>query len=311
MIYEKKRSIPWFTIFIALICTGMYSAFLYFKWNNIQDHVLYSNLGAPSSIEIYQGKFWGVFLNSFVHSQLPLFLLSITGIFILGNFIERKTGFLTLFILGFLASTLTSLIQLGLSGDAGIGMTGANFFFASYIYARSIKDESFRMNYRGLVMLIAAFILISSLITNYYFDTNFGIESMASGLILGSFIGFFVGARYKFASYSFVLITFGLLSTSLFYSPWSVKWNLSQAYAAHEINDYQKAKYYYHEVKNITKQDGIADHNLLLIEIDELSEEAFETHKKGNYIKAHSIYNKILNLDHNNQWAKDQINKLP
>lgn len=289
----------------------MYSVFIYLKWNHVQDHVLYSNLGAPSSIEIYQGKYWGVFLNSFLHNQWYMLLLSLIGVIYFGSYIEKKTGFITLFILGLLASTLTSLVQLGFSGDAGIGMTGANFFFMSYIYGRSIKDYSFKMKYRGFVMLVGIYILVLSIITNYYFDTNFGIESMMSGLILGSIIGYFVGARYKIASYSFVLIILGLTIPTLFYSPWSAKWNLSKAYIAYEANDYKMAKYYFKEVKKVTKHSGIADDNLRLIKIEELSEKAFGIHEKGNYLKAHEIYDEILKLDNNNQWAKDQIDKLP
>jgi membrane associated rhomboid family serine protease len=292
----------------------MYISYVYFFLQHKLDHEIYELLGAPATLKLYQGQYWGVCINSFLHNAWQLLVFNLIGILYLGSYIERRTSFLTLGILGLLASIITSIVQFTLTDNAGIGMTGVNYFLLSYIYGRSFKDESFKMEFRHATMLVGLAFLALFIFTNSMTSINFGITSMVTGLIFGSITGLLVGARNKIASYSFVLISLIGLSTTLFYAPWSVEWNFYMGLEYYKKGDLEKAKYYYNQTLLIDSKyysSDSSEENLLIIEIEKLSNEAFELHQNGEYIKAHGLYDEILKLDPDNQYAKEQIDILP
>jgi membrane associated rhomboid family serine protease len=308
---KRGPSLPWFTILIALLCVGIYFWQLYLATTGHVYVEIYDQLGAPEAFKLYQGQYWGVCFNSFLHSAWQLLLFNLIGILYLGTYIERRTNFLTLGILGLLASIITSLVQFTLTDNAGIGMTGVNYFLLSYIYGRSFKDATFKMEFRNAIMLVGLAFIALFIFTNSMNWTNFGIRSMVAGLVFGSITGFLAGFRNKIASYSFVFLSLIGLSTTLFYAPWSIEWNLYKAQEYYNNDNFEKAKYYYNQTLLIEPNYYSSIQNLLMIEIEELSDKAFDLHENEEYIQAHKIYDEILKLDPNNDWAKEQIDILP
>ncbi|NRA12071.1 MAG: rhomboid family intramembrane serine protease, partial [Crocinitomicaceae bacterium] len=297
---KKGQSIPWFTFLIASLCVGMYFWQYYLKLTDHFSAEKYEQLGAPTTLKLYQGQYWGICFNSFLHTAWQLLIFNLIGILYLGSYIERRTNFITLFILGLLASILTSIVQFTLTDNAGIGMTGVNYFLLSYISARSFKDESFKMEFRNPLMIVGLAFIALFIFTNWMTWTNFGVRSMIAGLVFGSITGFLVGARYKMASYSFVFISLIGLSSTLLYAPWSMQWNLYMAHENYNNDNFKKAKYYYNETLLIDPDNSISKDNLLIIEIEELSDKAFSVHENNEYVKAHKIYDEILKLEPGN-----------
>ena len=308
---SKIKSIPWFTLLIVLTCLAMFFGFVYMSQHIHDSIVIYEKIGAPPSLKIYQGQYWGVFLNSFLHHKPEFLTVNLIGIIIFGSFIERRTNFYTLFILGFIASISTSLVQLTLTGDAGIGMIGVNFYFASYIKGRSLFDDYFKMKYAFSINALIFAILVWACFMNYYYYGNFGVESMTSGIIFGFITGFLVGIRKKWLSYAFALTLLLGLSSILFYAPWSLQWNLFKAYEAHKIGDYKNAKHYYNNAIEIHEYCSSAHNNLRLIKIDEMCDAAYKVHESKDYLRANEMYQEILEIDPENKWVKEQIKKLP
>lgn len=274
-------------------------------------NIEYSHFGAPYAVQIYQGQYWGVFSNSFLHTNIYHLVLNLIGLWILGSFIEKRIKLLNFILLGLFASTVTSIAQLALSDDAGLGLTGVNFFFISYIITKSFNNEVFAIRAK-YIYLISAFIGIGiAFYLNEYYSFNIGIEAMIAGLIYGSIIGLSTFSANK-AVPTLISITLLIISSiTLFYAPWSAEWNYFKGYSAHEKGDYEDAKMYYKEAVAINPSHHTSLENLKYISIDEISEMALQAHKEEKYMLARKLYERVIKLDPNNQWAKQNLAKLP
>lgn len=274
-------------------------------------NIEYSHFGAPYAVQIYQGQYWGVFSNSFLHTNIYHLVLNLIGLWILGSFIEKRIKLFNFILLGLFASTVTSIAQLALSDDAGLGLTGVNFFFISYIITKSFNNEVFAIRAK-YIYLISAFIGIGiAFYLNEYYSFNIGIEAMIAGLIYGSIIGLSTFSANK-AVPTLISITLLIISSiTLFYAPWSAEWNYFKGYSAHEKGDYEDAKMYYKEAVAINPSHHTSLENLKYISIDEISEMALQAHKEEKYMLARKLYERVIKLDPNNQWAKQNLAKLP
>lgn len=306
----KQLKKPIFTAILTLTCLIIYFLFQYY-YDSKNVNIEYSHFGAPYAVQIYQGQYWGVFSNSFLHTNLYHLILNLIALWILGAFIERRVGLVHFILLGLFASTVTSMAQLALSDDAGIGLTGVNYFFISYIMTKSFKNDLFAIRAKYMYLIIALLGIGSALYLNSYQNFNIGIEAMIAGLIYGTIIGL-----STFSSKKIIPIVVGLIllissSITLFYAPWSAEWNYFKGYSAHEKGDYENAKMYYKEAISINPSHHISLENLKYISIDEISDMALQAHKEEKYLLARKLYERVIKLDPNNQWAKQNIAKLP
>lgn len=308
---EIKRSIPWFTSLIVLLCIGMYISYEYLESLHHPDLEIYNKLGAPASLRIYEGQYWGVFWNSFLHNRIDLLIPNVIAVFLLGSYIERKSNFFNLFALGLLASTTTSIVQFTLTDNPGIGMTGVNLFFLSYIIGRGLVNDEFKMRFRFFYLVITLTILATSIVLNMNYNANIGTLSMISGLIFGFFLGILAVPKWKYLSKTFGILLFISLCTTLYYAPWSAEWNLFKAYKAMNKEDIEQAKHFYREVIIISPGNENALENLRIIKIDELCDTALKVHQNKDYLKARELYDEILEIDPNNEWVKQQKRLLP
>jgi len=307
----KRSPIPWLTILITIISIGMFGVFHYFAANDTPTIVLYNKFGAPSTLEIYRGQYWGVIWNSFLHTRIELLGLNILGIWIFAHYIERRLKFIHLIFLVLFASFITTIIQFTLTDNAGIGFSGINYFLFAFILGRSIFDLEFRLKFRYLILVVLCGMLGWCYYQNHNSGWNIGVESMWAGLFIGFIIGLTTSFNRKiWSSILYITIVTGL-SYTLVYAPWSAEWNVYKAFELHSKYDLQNAKKHYKKALEIDPKNQMAKENLFIIKIDELSDLAYKIHKNKNYIEARTYYDEILKLDPNNTWAKEQIKKLP
>lgn len=307
----NQYSFPWLTSILSVISIAIFILFQIYQQDNTPLFKSYSELGAPYAIQIYHGQYWGVFTNSFFHLNYIHLAINLSGLWILGAYLERRLSIFKFFLLGLIASIITSCIQLALTNDAGIGLSGVNLFFLGFILGKSIKSKEFELRNRYLLLLITIIGLSVALYLNLYHNFLLSLEAMTSGLI----IGFIFGLLSIFKS-NLPIIIFGksIISLSiitLFYSPWSAEWNYSKGYTAHEIGNNSEAKKYYTKAIEINPQHSVSKENLRLIEIDELSDKAFDAHENEKYLEAKKHYEDLLKIDPENNWAKENISKLP
>lgn len=301
-------SFPKFTFMLSALTLGS-SLFYIFGSNKIlPSSELLRRMGAPNAIYIYSGEFWGVFTNSFTHSNIILLLLNSLGLWILGAFFERRSGWLKLFLLGSFASIACSAIQLTISGDPGIGMTGVNYYMLGYLTIYSIRNPNYEFPLRNLALAIGLVGPIIVVIANTYFNANIGLESIIAGFLLGIFFAF-IRSKAMRGLIAACILSFSI--GSIFYAPWNAQWNFTRAIQHHAKQEINQAEYYYLQTLDCKPTHQDAQENLLQISIDKLADEAYELHIKEEYRAAGEKYREILQLDPQNKWAKAQLNKLP
>ena len=308
MIKKEQHKIPWTTIFISLIIIGVSFIFLFYS-ETVDPRKLYSEIGAPYAIQIYQGQYWGVLTNSFIHIDYIHLGINLIGFIIFSTLVERKIGATKTFLLIIIASIITSSTQLTLTDDAGLGFDGINFLLFSYLLTRSLLKSEFKFPYRFVFLLGATLIIIVSYYINTTEDKNYGVEAMLTGLIAGLIFGLISKSKIAISLFSVILII-GCYS-SLISAPWSSEWNYSQGYKYHDANNFHQAKKYYNEALKIDPNHSVSRENLRIILIEELSDIALLAHENEDYIKAREYYEKIIKIDSNNSWAIENMDKLP
>jgi membrane associated rhomboid family serine protease len=308
---QRNFKFPWFTLNLALLCIAL------FFWINTISHFgkvsqeTYSLFGAPYSIEIYQGQFWGLITNSFIHVLWYHLAINIVGLFVFGAFAERRLSWHKLFLFGLVASFVTSAFQLTFSDDAGIGLSGVNYALFGFIFVKSQHDTRFHVKLKYVMFMLMFIIVLICFYMNYLANWNIGLAAMISGFVWGILVGNYIEYRTKFFSGMALLFMFGFAISTLFYAPWSSEWQCYKGITAHEQGDLHNAEGFYSKALTLDPTNELAAENLKLIKIDKLSTKAFTAHSKGNYSKARFYYMEILRIDKKNQWALENMNKLP
>ena len=311
MTLQQKHKFPLLTVLITCTSILLFLLLQYSIAHGTNDQFLYSSIGAPYAIQIYLGQYWGVLTNSFVHISYTHLLLNLAGLWIFGAFLERRIGFWKLFLLGLFASSVTSLVQLTLSDDAGVGLSGVNFFFLAFILGKNLLNLSFNLKNKKIYFTLALVTICTSSYLNYAWNYTIGVEAMVSGLFFGSILGFTSEFKTKLVQFSFIAVIWlgGILT--LFRAPWSAEWNYSKGYV-HQLNgDFYNAKNFYNAAIAIEPEHTVVKENLFIISVEELSDDALSAHENEHYEEARTHYEELLALDPDNVWAMDNIRRLP
>lgn len=311
MSIQIKKRFPWLTLLISLVCITVFAILEYFQYHNSAKSNSFSALGAPYAIQLYMGQYWGVISNSFVHITYPHLLLNLIGLWVFGSYIERKEGFFKLFFLGLFASSITSLIQLTLSDDAGVGLSGVNFFFLTYILGKNILNADYKLRFRYIYLLIGILLIGISIYLNSQLNYTIGIEAMGSGLLIGFLTGITSAMRYKIIPVFFIVACWGIGISTLFYAPWSAEWNYYMGYQLQLDGHFKAAKKYYKAAINLNPKHSVSKENLFIITVEELSDKALDAHENERYEEARKYYDQLLRIDPHNSWAIENRNKLP
>lgn len=299
-----------FTYLIILYCVLIYLGICFSEKSSIVTDQTLTKFGAPTAIEIFSGKYWGIITNSFVHFSKAHLIVNLVITLFIASFVERRIGFWKLFALGLFSSLISSAFQLTFSNDAGIGLSGVNYALFGFIFGKTFLDQRFRIVTKNLALIVMILLIPFCEIMNRYANWNIATIALFSGLIFGIFIALLRSRFKKLVSFfTFLMFAFSILS--LIYSPWSAEWNCSKAIKYHEKLKLKHAKLYYQRAAKINPNANCAKDNLLLIEIDELSEKALKLHLKAKYEQARLIYDQILSVDPTNQWAKENKRLLP
>lgn len=301
---------PWFVMYISITIIAQFFL-INFKENfTAIDADTFTLFGAPDTVDIYRGQFWGVFTNNFIHTQWKPLLVNLVGLWFFGAFIERRIGYLRLMSLMFLGCVIPSLWQLALTTEPGIGLSGVNYVLFGYILVRSRKGETFKLKGLYLFLTFMLGVLVYCNYVNIFIENVYRTEAMTVGLLLGMLLA---RLRYGKKIYRVLLISgLSLLSVStLFYAPWSSEWQVYKGVKCYERRDFQGAKMYYEKALEIDSTNELAIDNLKLIVIDKLKSKAYDAHIRKNYTLAKKYYLEILQKDPNDSWAKENLNALP
>ena len=307
---HKNLSAARLTYLLALICVALFATLKYFMISPIISDELLTKFGAPTAIEIYNFQYWGIVSNSFVHYEIGHFILNLTGLILLGSYVERRIGFSKFFFLGLYASLVSSAFQLAFSDDAGIGLSGVNYALFGFIFYKSFYDLRFKMAIKNFALMGMLFFIPICEYMNLYSDWNVATIALISGFMVGAVFGMMDNSNSKIAKFS-LIIGFIFSVVSLIYTPWSSQWNCAMGIRKHENGKIKEAKKYYEAAHVCNPQANCANDNLKIIKVDELSGLALMAHNRGQYIKAGKYYDQILQIDPSNLWAINNKKRLP
>lgn len=307
---KSNYNTPWFVWYISITIIAQFFLINYkdhFHTINTETFILF---GAPDTVSIYDGQYWGVFTNNFIHIYLSQLLINLIGIWLFGAFIERREGVLKLLLLICTASIIPSLWQLALTASPGIGLSAVNYTLFGYILIKSKIDESFKLKGRYLILIFMLGLLAYLSYYNTFIEDVFKTEAMIIGMLLGLLIGF-LSDKNKWVRFSILSVLFIISVSTLFYAPWSSEWLIYKGVKAHESKNYKRAIKFYRKALKIDKFNEQAQENLDLLEIDKLKGEAYKEHVAKNYDAARKIYLQILEIEPEDEWTLTNLKELP
>lgn len=303
----KQARFTFVLLFYSLI---VFVAIQILKPEALVSNEILTYFGAPTAIDIYSFQFWGIISNSFVHYEYGNFILNAVGLLLLGSYLERRIGTKKFIVFGLIASIISSAIQLAFSDDAGIGLSGVNYALFGYIFAKSFVDIRFKIVAKNIAFFLMLLFIPFCEYMNLFGGWNVASISLISGFTVGGLVAFLNSQYSTIIKFSIIsLLSFS--GISLIYSPWSAQWNCAKGISFHENNEIEKAKMYYMNAIYLDETSVCGNDNLKIIVVDELSSAAFTAHNRGDYLKARYFYEKILKIDGNNNWAKNNIKRLP
>jgi GlpG protein len=299
-----------FTFVLLFYCLSVFTAIQFFKNGEIVSNEILTYFGAPVAIDIYNFQYWGIITNSFVHYEIGHFLINAISLLLLGTYLERRIGTKNFFIFGLIASTISSAFQLAFSNDAGIGLSGVNYAFFGFIFAKTFIDNRFKIVTKNIALLVMLLFIPFCEYMNRFGEWNVATTALLSGFLLGVLLAFYYTFCAKMVQIS-VISLFVLSIVSTVFTPWSAQWNCAKGISWHEKGDIEKAKAYYLKAIYFDETSLCGNDNLKIIKVDELSAKAFTAHNRGDYLKARYFYEEILKIDSENSWALNNIKRLP
>jgi membrane associated rhomboid family serine protease len=311
-IVKNKSSFktPWLVCYISITILAQFFLINYKDHFHSINPETFTIFGAPDTVDIYKGKYWGVFTNNFIHIYWNQLIINLIGIWLFGAFIERRSGRIKLLFLIIISSIIPSLWQLTLTAEPGIGLSGVNYALFGFILSKSQNDKKYKLKGRYLILTFMISILIYCNYINYFVEDIYRTEAMTIGLLLG--IGIEKLDRSKLNLRALILFSVCLVSIStLFYAPWSSEWQVYKGIRFHESKNYVRAKIYYRKALKIDSNNKQAIENINLLKIDELKSKAYKAHIKGKYDIAKKYYLKVLEIDPNDTWTKENLHELP
>lgn len=307
----ENKKFPWYTTLFSVLLIVLYFSMAYLSKSLTISEEIIEQFGAVQAIDIYHGNYAGVIVNNLIHINFYHLLVNLVGIWLFGAFLERRIGWWRMAIFGFVCSVFTSLVQLALSNDPGLGIAGANFGFFSLLFIVSLKNDDFKFSFFIIISAIMILLLISLVLINLFLEPYFAIESKIAGILWGFFIGLSMRWKSVIIQFSFLLIPFGIAAVSLVYSPWSSEWLCAKGIQFHKKNDTSTALLYYQRAVRVNSKNELAKENIRIIRVENLSKLAYKAHLAGEYLTAHRYYLQILALGKNNKWAIENLKRLP
>jgi len=189
-------------------------------------------------MELWQGRKWWCLLTSlFLHVDLMHLVFNCYWIWRFGAVLERELptrGYGALIVM---ATWISSLAELAVTGSTGVGMSGLVYGLFGYLLIQRMRLPGFaRVVEPGTILMLGWLVLC-------FVMTSAGKMQVANyahlgGLVAGVLAGGAVGARKssRLAAAAALLLLLASIVT-LFWAPWQDDWRLARAMRSLEKND--------------------------------------------------------------------------
>jgi membrane associated rhomboid family serine protease len=304
-----KKYIPVITAICCLVSIVLFIG-INAEPGKLDDWEIYKKWGAPSETDIFGGSYWGLITSNFLHTEIWHIGFNLYWFWIFGKKIEFETSklFFATFILT--SALISSAAELSFADTTGIGLSGIGYSLFGFLFIKSKTTEQYRHFLdRATIIQFVIWLVLCVILT----QTNaWSIGNAAH--IAGLFWGITVAYIAKFRKYIQWATGIGLLSivtSSIFWSPFSTSWLSHRAYELHNSQKTEEAIELYKKILVREPDNEFAKVNLRQIEIEKLEDKAYEFHLNKKYSEARDLYNQILKMDKDNSWARENLNMLP
>lgn len=180
--------------------------------------------GYLSDTDIYEGKWWGLITNAFVHMEPLHILFNMYWLWFLGRAFERTFGIVRFLLFVLVAAFVSSSWQL-FSGNGGIGFSGVGYALFGFGWAtRTRFPEMARVVNQRTVQMFLVWGVICVVATQAKI-MNIGNVAHASGALFGYLLGVaLVQSRTRVLGAAGALIVAMAAFVTPFYSPFSDEW---------------------------------------------------------------------------------------
>ncbi len=283
---------PWICIFISLVCVILCLGYNFDSSENSWEK--YRRWGAPDPYDIWNGELWGLFTANFLHLELWHIASNLYWLGVLGKKVEfeSKGPFFILLILS--SGIISSLYQLALSGETGIGLSGIVYALFGFILVKSYLDVSYK-NFlgRGLVSLFILWLFFCIYLT-YKNILQIGNAAHFAGLFWGMVLAYTSSKSNNLARLKIPVFLFALSFSTLYWARWSVGYLSHEAFQLHAEGKLDEASKKYRSILRKDPKNEFALENLKGIKIDSLGHLAFKKHQEGDLTEAARLYRTIL-----------------
>jgi len=303
-----KKYIP---IVTAICCVASIALFLGINLQGKPDTLdIYTNWGAPSAIEIFNGAYWGLITSNFLHIEIWHIAFNLYWLWIFGKKIEFETNKVFYVFLILSSALVSSIAQLVFSDSTGIGISGIGYALFGFLYVKSKTAEEYKNYLEKKTVNLFLFWLVLCVLLTKTGIWMVGNAAHIGGLLWGGLLAYL--SRYaRYIQWSAGFSYIALLVLLVFYSPFSTAYLSYQAYELHNNQKLDEAMEVYKKILKRDPNSEFAKENVKQLELGQLEKKAFDLHTKQKYNEARELYNQILSIDKENQWAKENLSILP
>jgi GlpG protein len=277
---------------------------------NLYSWEVYKKWGSPSLTDIFTGSYWGLVTSNFLHTELWHIAFNLYWLWIFGKKIEFESS-KTFFVLLILSSALvSSLSELSFGDTTGIGLSGIGYSLFGFIFVKRRTSEDYKDYLDQRTKQLFLFWLVICFVLTQTKTWNVGNAAHVGGLLWGMFLAYI--SKYDYPKQWVFGVSFvAILTSSIFWNPFSVSWLSHKAFELHKNQKVDEAMIAYQEILNRDPDNAFAKANLEQLEVHKLQKKAVELHTSQKYEEARQVYLQILKIDLTNQWARDNLKLLP
>lgn len=299
-----KKYIPIQTVVICLI-----SIILFIGINlesSLDNWEVYKKWGSPSSIDIFNGSYWGLISTNFLHTEIWHIAFNLYWIWFFGKKIEYESTKMFYALLVLSSAFVSSTTHLSFSDNMGIGLSGIGYAFFGFIYLKGKTTEVYKNYLDKKTVNMFMFWLVLCVVLTKEKAWNIGNAAHIGGLLWG--LTFAYISRFQISrQVTISALILGILTSMIYWTPFSTSYLSHKAYDLHKDQKVDEAILVYKQILNRDDKNEFAKENLKQLEIHKLSEKAFKLHTDQKYHEARQVYNKILLIDKDNEWAKENL----
>ena len=195
---------------------------------------------------LWTGKPWALLTSVFVHLEIWHIAFNLYWLWILGNILEDEIGPWKWLAFFFGAAWVSSALQLLISGDQGIGMSGVGYALFGFGWVARTKMPRFAAILNDQTVIVFVVWLVGCAIFTQLGLAHIANEAHGAGLLFGAAVAGLWVRKWKVPlSAAGLAALIGISVLPVFWCPTSPEWTGIQATNAFNRKDYATSAHWF------------------------------------------------------------------